>query len=105
MSPAFWLLLFFFAETLAVMIFWARSGPWYRWGAGRSVMGLLGCLVLFAGLGLSSAFFGRYEGRELVYLGAYILLVIAIGGIGVTIIFANRNGRRRARNQDKANQP
>jgi hypothetical protein len=95
MSPAFWLLLFFFIEVVAVMAIWTKSGPWYKWGAGRSVMGLLACLALFAGLGLTSGLLGRYQGRELVYLGAYILLDLAVAGIGVAIVLAKKSGRRK----------
>lgn len=83
-----------FFETVGVMVLWGLSAPWWRWPAGRSIMGLLGCIALLCGLAALSWAFGRYPGRELVYAGGYVLLILAIAGVGVTVVWAQMRGRR-----------
>lgn len=82
--------------TLAVMIAWhVRSrGAWWRYPAGQSVMGLLAIQFVILANAAFSTLYGPYDARALVYVVLYLVLELAIIGVGISILSASRSRRR-----------
>lgn len=80
--------------TVAVTILQALVTPWHRSMAGRSIFGLLVMLDIIIGLSAARVWFGDYPFRQQIILASFGLLIVAVLGIGATIIREQFRGTR-----------
>ena len=83
--------------ALAVMFYWHRAtkGSWKLWPAGRSLMTLLGVIVIITVNAAVNVMLPRYPGKVELYFGLYLLLLAALIHIGFTIRAEMRAGKAR----------
>ncbi|WP_324644143.1 hypothetical protein [Pseudarthrobacter sp. LT1] len=89
--------------TIGLMVYWHRStrGSWKLWPAGRSLMTLLGVIVIITVNAAVNVLLPRYPGKVELYFGLYLLLLGALIHIGYTIRAEMRAGKARQMQKSK----
>lgn len=83
-------------ETVFTIGVWAARSPWFKYQAGRSLMALLLGQVGIVSLAIVSRLFGyEFPYREVVYTVFYLILVIAMAWVGITIVRAQNDDRKK----------
>lgn len=75
-----------FIATVLVSLTQAVLTPWHRSMTGRSIFGLLVMLDIIIGLSAARVWFGDYPFRLEIIMASFALLIVAVLGVGVTIV-------------------
>lgn len=90
------LMLILILETVFTIGVWAARSPWFKYQAGRSLMALLIAQVGIVALAITSRVFGyEFPHRDLVYTIFYLAVVVAMAWVGITIVRAQNNDRKK----------
>lgn len=90
------LMVFVVLETLTTIVVWAIRSPWWKYSAGRSLMALLSAQLGILTLAILSRVYGYdFGNRDLLYTAFYLVLAVAMGWVGVTIVRAQQDDRKK----------
>lgn len=75
-------------QTFVIMIVWhcVTRGAWFKFPAGRVLMGLLGIMLAILVLATTSSFYPMLPFRAELYVVLYTILNISLAILGVTIV-------------------